>query len=198
MFYFCGHHGADTSSEVLKTLILQIIAKSPDLVGIAYEHFVLKYAAPSLKALRDMLIGSKENLGMLHGIETCRILIDGVDECDEREQRFIIEDLLQLVCAKSTHNCKLLLCSRSIPAISKLLQKKSRSVVDIPLSAERTSINDSIQTLVKKRLRDIEEGHAMFQLDSDTIEELISIILDKADGRRVFILSPVVIDIVKG
>lgn len=191
LFYFCGHHGTGKSSDILKTLILQMIAKNPDLIGIAYEEFVLKYPTPSLKVLRAMLLGTKDNPGMLHGMEVCRIIIDGVDECDDQEQRFIVEDLTQLVSTtKSPYNCKLLLCGRSVPTIFKAIQKKPKSPVVISFSTEYVSVNLSIRTFVEKHLHDIEEGHAAFQLDTQIIEELSEIILDKAEGMLAFSLHP--------
>lgn len=126
---------------------------------------------------------------MLHGMEVCRIVIDGVDECDDQEQRFIVEDLAQLISTnKSPYNCKVLLCSRTVPIIYKTLQKKTKSLVEISFSAEHASVNLSIQTFVKKYLHDIEEGHAAFQLDSKIIEELSEMIIDKAEGMLMLFL----------
>ncbi|RYP76705.1 hypothetical protein DL770_007179 [Monosporascus sp. CRB-9-2] len=182
LFYFCGYHSVDKSSEILKALILQMIEKNTDLIAIAYTDFVLRHPMPSLKVLRAMLIGSTDKPGILHGMSSCRIVIDGIDECDDKEQRFIIEDLVQFVSAnKSSYNCKLLLCSRSVPTISRTLQKKSKALLEISLSTEHTCVNASIQAFIKKRLQDIDEEHPAFQLDSNAMEELSEMILDKAD-----------------
>ncbi len=138
MFYFCKYQQPDDSATILKTLILQLIERNPDSAAVAYADYVTQYPSPILKVLRAMLAGSRDKPGLLHGASPCRIVIDGVDECQESEQSFVVENLLQLVSTNSSsYNCKLLLCSQNVAGISRTLQKKAKALCG-DISDERT------------------------------------------------------------
>ncbi|KAL6812597.1 hypothetical protein V8C40DRAFT_256786 [Trichoderma camerunense] len=193
LFYFCKHHQADTSSKILKMLVLNIIDTNPDLTTMAFTRFVEKHREPSLKVLRAMLVGSEDKQGLLYGIPACRILIDDLDECDPKEQKYIIDDLLQLVSVKpGGRNCKLLICSRDMPEISRTLHKKQRNVSIISLSSEKDSVNQTIQAFVESRLRDLVDEKESFHIGENFAEEIVRIIIDKADG--MFLWARLVLD----
>ncbi|KAI1734594.1 hypothetical protein F4680DRAFT_336723 [Xylaria scruposa] len=191
--YFCKYHQNDTSSQILKTLALKIIETSPDLSTIAFTEFVQKYREPSLKILRTMLAGSRDKPGLLHGIPTCRIVVDGLDECDSKEQKYIVEDLLQLVSAKSSNfNCKLLLSSRDVPEISRVMRKNRRDFGVISLSNESNSLNHTIQVFVESRLKDLVEERESLQIGDKDVEGIVDIMTNKADG--MFLWAKLVLD----
>ncbi|KAI0376508.1 hypothetical protein F5Y04DRAFT_209138 [Hypomontagnella monticulosa] len=193
LFYFCKHQANDTASEILKTMILQLVTQNSDLMAIAYTEYVSKYASPSLKVLRAMMVGSSDRPGMIRSIPSCRIVVDGLDECHDREQNLVIDELTQLISVgKSTHNCKVLLSSRNIPSVSRYLQKKGRKFVEISLSVEHVSVNSAIRAFVHARLDALEEGHPALQLGSHMKEELSQIVIDKADG--MFLWARLVLD----
>ncbi|KAI3318736.1 hypothetical protein HD806DRAFT_510815 [Xylariaceae sp. AK1471] len=191
--YFCKYHQDDTSSRILKTLVLKIIESSPDLSTIAFTEFVQKYSEPSLKVLRTMLTGSGDKPGLLHGIPTCRIVVDGLDECDSEEQKYIVEDLLQLVSVNSKGgNCKLLISSRDVTEISRAVRRKRRDVGVVSLSDERDSLNHTIQMFVESRLRDLMEERESLQISDRVVEDIVDIMTNKADG--MFLWAKLVLD----
>ncbi|PON26980.1 NACHT domain-containing protein [Trichoderma gamsii] len=151
---------------------------NPDLITMAFTGFVEKHREPSLKVLRAMLVGSEEKQGLLYGIPACRILIDGLDECDPKEQKFIVDDLLQLV--------------RDVPEISRVLQKKQRNAGIISLSSEKDSVNQTIQEFVESRLRELVDEKESLQIGEKFAEEIVRIIIDKADG--MFLWARLVLD----
>lgn len=181
--YFCKYHQDDTSSKILKTFVLRIIESSPDLLAMACTEFVQKCHEPSLKVLRAMLTGSGDKPGLLHGTSTCRIVVDGLDECDPKEQRYIIEDLRQLLSVNSKDtNCKLLLSSRDVPEVARAIRKKKRDVGIVSLSNEIDSVNHTIRTFVESRLRDLAEEKESLQIGDNVVEEMVEIMINKAEG----------------
>ncbi|RYC58773.1 hypothetical protein CHU98_g7433 [Xylaria longipes] len=191
--YFCKYHQNDTLSTILKTLVLKIIENDPDLATIAFTEFVEKYREPSLKILRIMLIGSGGKQGLLNGIPICRIVIDGLDECNPKEQKYIVEDLLQFVSVRSgDRNCKLLISSRDVPEISRAVRKKQKAVGLVSLSNEHDSVNHAIQVFVGSRLRELAEEKESLQIGDKVVEEIVRIMIDKADG--MFLWARLVLD----
>ncbi|KAI3329791.1 hypothetical protein F4824DRAFT_372120 [Ustulina deusta] len=191
--YFCKYHQDDTSSQILRTLVLKIIESSPDFSTIVFTEFVQKYREPSLRILQTMLMGSGDKPGLLHGIPACRIVIDGLDECNPKERKCIVEDLLKLVSVNSRGgNCKLLISSRDVPEISLAVQKKRRDVGVISLSNERDSLDHTIQLFVENRLRDFVEERESLQIGHEVVEDIVHIMADKADG--MFLWAKLVLD----
>ncbi|RYP56345.1 hypothetical protein DL769_009929 [Monosporascus sp. CRB-8-3] len=182
IFYFCKYQQSDNSSNILKTLVFQLIARNSDLAAVAYTDYVVHNPSPSLKVLRAMLAGSKEKPGLLHGASPCRIVIDGLDESQESEQSFVVEDLLQLVAVNSSsYNCKLLICSRNVPGISRTLHKKMKHCAEISLSSENSGVNYAIQSFIQIGLRDMEDNLSL-HIGTDVVETLSQIMTDKANG----------------
>lgn len=186
-YYFCKYNQEDTSSKILKTLVLRIIESSPDLSTMAYTDFVQKYHEPSLKILRAMLTGSGDKQGLLHGIPTCRIVVDGLDECDPKEQKYVVEDLVQLLSVNSKDsNCKLLMSSRDVPEIARAIRRKRKSVGVISLSNENDAVNNTIRSFVEYRLRDLAEEKESLQIGDNIVEEMVEIMINKAEGTNLF------------
>jgi hypothetical protein len=184
VFYFCKYQQSNTSSNILKTLVLQLITRNPELAAVAYTDYVVHNPSPSLKALRAMLIGSNEKPGLLHGASRCRIVIDGLDESPESEQVFIVEDLLRLVSVQpSSHNCKLLICSRDVTGVSQTLRKKAKHYKDISLSSNTSGIESAIRLFIQMGLRDIVEDNPSLNTGMTIMETLSKIMNDKANGK---------------
>jgi hypothetical protein len=182
LFYYCGYRQSDTASTVLKTLVLQLIERNPDLAAVAYAKYITQNLTPSLKVLRAMLVGSSANPGLLHGASPCRIIIDGVDECQESEHGYIVEELLQLVSVNpSTFNCKLLVCSRDVLSISQPL-KRAKNHLEIDLTRQHDGVSSAIQLFVEAKLRDLEQVNSSLLVGSEVLETLSQLMADKANG----------------
>ena len=100
-------------------------------------------------------------------------MVDGLDECDPSEQDEIIEDLLRIK-GPVSEACKILLSSRKLPSISKLLQAKPT----LRLDDHAESVNSTISSFVHKRLGSLRQN-----FDSDIVDELESQVIAKANGR---------------
>ncbi|KAI1173029.1 hypothetical protein F4777DRAFT_601066 [Nemania sp. FL0916] len=193
-FYFCKHHQADTLSQILKTLVLNIIKRNSDLTAIAFTEFVEKYHEPSLRTLRMMLIGSRDKPGLLRGIPNCRIIIDGLDGCDPKEQKCIIEDLFQMVSVNSKEtNCKILISSRDVQQeISSALRRKRKGISEVSLSEEHEALDYAIQSFVERRLKDFIEDRVSLQVEQNFVEEILHLMITKANG--MFLWAKLVLD----
>ncbi|KAI1366204.1 hypothetical protein F5Y08DRAFT_302008 [Xylaria arbuscula] len=191
--YFCRYYQNDTLSSILKTLVLKVVESSPDLLTMAYTEFVQKHHKPSIKILRTMLTGSGGKPGLLHGVPTCRIVVDGLDECDAKEQKYIVDDLIRLTSINSKDsNCKMLISSRDVPEISRAIRRKKRDVGVVSLSNEIDPVNDTIRSFAELRLRDLAEEKKSFQIGKDIVEEMVDIIISKAEG--MFLWARLVLD----
>lgn len=129
-----------------------------------------------------MLTGSPDKPGLLQGVSPCRIVIDGLDECEASEQRFVVDDLVQLVSTNSQANCKLLICSRDVPEIGRTLQKKAKRLASISLSKESEFVSNTIQAFAKSRIQELIDEKPSLRVDNSTINEITQVIVEKSDG----------------
>jgi hypothetical protein len=174
---------AETSSRILKSFVLQLINASPDLAAVIHTDYVQTHREPSAKVLKLMLSGTTNNPGLLSGVSPCRIIIDGIDECESQEQKPILQDLLQLVSVSApSNNCKLLVCSRDLPEISRALKNQAKAGGTVPLSEEKNFINQTIQSLARSRLLELSSERETWQLTDELVSELCKLIVEKADG----------------
>lgn len=164
---------------ILKAFVLGLIDNNPDLTAVVFTNFVEKYREPSLKLLRTILTGSSERPGLLQAVSMCRIVIDGLDECESSEQTFIIDNLIQLL---SSSACKLLICSRDVPEIGRALQRKAKLLASISLSNESTSVNNTIHAFAKSKIEDFIDEKPSLRVGSNTVDEMTQIIVDMSDG----------------
>ncbi|KAH6610672.1 hypothetical protein Trco_000692 [Trichoderma cornu-damae] len=190
--YFCKYRENISALAILKTFVLSLVNESPDLTAIAFANYVEKYAKISSKLLRTMLVGSPEKPGLLQGVPVCRIVVDGLDECELPEQKVIINALIQLI---SPGSCKLLICSRDVPEIRRALQRNSRRLATISLSNESALVNNTIHAFAKSKIEELMDDKPMLRDDSDMSDELIQIIVDKSDG--MFLWAKLVLDLAR-
>ncbi|KAL9093837.1 MAG: hypothetical protein Q9165_003760 [Trypethelium subeluteriae] len=183
-YYFFNYREsiADSSSYMLRSLVAQIIQKSPDLVAYVHDEFVSSHFEPSLKALRDLLPR------ILASNSHSYLVIDGIDECDSNNQKFIIDDVLQLLSTDgSSHVCKVLISTRDVPTVTRGLGRKTKLTISLSHADEHQSINNSIQYFIRTRLSQLQED--LDELDPTRVawHDVQRILLQKADGERMFL-----------
>ncbi|MCJ1426374.1 hypothetical protein MMC29_004277 [Sticta canariensis] len=106
-YYFCRFSptGADTCVEVLRAMVAQLVKSQPDMLPHIHQNYVDKALNPSLKVMKELLAQ------VLSGLPSSRIILDGVDECHETQQKEILSTLLPLQ-KNAPNSCKLLISSR--------------------------------------------------------------------------------------
>ena len=143
-YYFCTHSSMtkNTSTRVMRTIVAQLIRSRPDLLPYVHHNYVDKTLNPSSKSVRRLLSE------MLASIECPRIVLDGIDECDEAEQKEIVSVFLELQ-KNAAESCKILFASRNDESdIKSLLQHKT-------LIALKGQTNEAIRLFVNSKVEDI-------------------------------------------
>lgn len=116
LYYFCGKRssGQDTCAIVLRTLAIQLLRQNQDMVALVYQSFVQKMSSCSSVAMKKIL---RE---ILPSVKTARVVIDGIDEFNHQTQQEVLKAMVELQ-KRVGPSCKLLICSRFEPQISRLL-----------------------------------------------------------------------------
>jgi len=168
IFYFCSHHQTSQSQAnvILRSFATQLLAANAELASYILDTFASQALRPTKKHLGVIL----EKL--ITSLSSVRIVVDGLDECAPSEQEGILEDLLRIK-GPVPGACKILLSSRKLPSICKLLQAKPT----LRLDDHAESVNSTIMSFVHQRLGPLRQN-----FDSVKIDELEGEIIAKANG----------------
>ena len=129
---------------MLKALIVQLLRINRDLAPHVLENFAFKGVVPSIMQLKTLLPQ------MLAAVESVRIVVDGLDECDEKDHNPALSILLALA---KTSNCKIVVSSREGGMIAKVLRNKPT----INLKDERLEVEKLITSVVRRGLQEVRE-----------------------------------------
>ncbi|VUC30442.1 unnamed protein product [Clonostachys rosea] len=175
-WYLCSYQDRPNALNILRVLASQIIASNPSFVGDIYDRYVIRIQKPNSKALRSLI------QELIDIIQSCRIVIDGLDECVEMEQKYILEDLFSFVKGPSkTTKAKLLLFSRDIPSISSKMSRSLKGLVKISLSSELTSSNNNITYYVNHEVQNIGEKFTSLNLKQD-LDNISHLLIERSEG----------------
>jgi hypothetical protein len=112
---------------------------------------------------------------MLGAISSTRIVIDGLDECPERDQKAILTELLSAV-KNSATPCKIFISSRAETYISKKLRK--RPTISLTEKTEREKVDKDIQKYVKQSLKGLRES-----FPGTIVDDVERKVVRKANGK---------------
>ena len=168
IYYFYPHRQASStqSSEVLRSLATQLLAKTTSLAPYVLDTFASHGQKPTKKHLGTILEK------MITSLPSLRIVIDGLDECLQDDQDEIMQDLLRIK-GSTPGACKLLLSSRKHRIISKWLHLKPT----IRLDNNTAHINSTISSFIHPRLQTIRD-----RFDPAIVDHLENLLLEKANG----------------
>lgn len=171
IFFFCNSYTdrADLCSQILRTLILELLRSQPQLTSHILEYYARQGRTLSLRQIKKLLPD------LLSAVSSVRIVIDGLDECQEEDQKSILTELLSAV-KTSTSPCKIFVSSRAETFISKALRK--RPTISLTERREREKVDEDIQEYVK---------HSMMALRDtfpDTlVDDVERTVVRKAQGK---------------
>ncbi len=165
MYFFCSRYITSKTlrSEVFRTLISQLLRLNPDLSLHIYDNFIQKGRAPSIVQLRSLL------KHLLLSFPSSRIVIDGLDKCDEADQKFIMVELFKMTALAET-SCKLFLSCRTNVSAPRAMKK----MPVVCLSADRSFLNTDIKTYIKTALAEIQEEGRFQGSNLDDIEDAVT------------------------
>ncbi|KAH8587407.1 hypothetical protein B0O99DRAFT_733524 [Bisporella sp. PMI_857] len=144
-YYICNSYttGRNLVSEILRSLAVQVLKANLDLAPYIFENYANKGLAPSIVRLRRMLHE------ILETVSSARIIIDGLDEYPESDQRQVLTDLFNLGKLPGGQ-CRILFSNREGKQLDKVLSNKPT----ISLKDESSSINEDITAYVQTSLED--------------------------------------------
>lgn len=170
LYFFCNRYitSKKLCSEIFRTLVSQLLHLNSDLSLHIYDQFIQKGRAPSMVQLRILL----EQL--LTSIPSSRIVIDGLDECQEADRKEVMLELFKMTKLAET-SCKLFLSCRDYTSVPRPLKR----MPVVCLTTEKSSVDFQIRIYVKERLAEIQEEEIFQGHNLDDIEESI---MDKTQG----------------
>ena len=181
VFFFCNFRRPDsnTCSQFLKTVTDQIIRQNRDFVDLVYDEYVLQGHTSSVKHLKSLIAT------LLKGLDFVRICVDGLDECDEGEQKGMLSAIRVLFDANSSletstkpGDFKATIFSRATETLTKALKKSNT----INLSQESRSLQQSIKAFVHSEVVDIREQFDNSYVDDDLLDNVEQRIVATAGG----------------
>ena len=168
IYYFCPHHQASQtqSSDVLRSLATQLLARTTSLAPYVLETFASNGQQPTKKNMGIILEK------MITSLPSLRIVFDGLDECLQNDQDEIIQDLLRIK-GSTPGACKLLFSSQKHRSISRRLHLRPT----IRLDDNTENINSTISSFIHPRLQTLRDRFSPAKVD-----HLENFLLEKADG----------------
>ena len=163
-YFLCDSYTEnDRCSVVLRSLALQLVRQHLDLASYVADSYVNKGTNASIAQLKKLLPE------LLAGIPSTFIILDGLDECDERDQKSVLTELVAL----TGPSCKLLVSSRDGIYISKILRKRPT----LSLKDKRKDVDADIRLFVNHSLSELRERFGDTVIDN--VEEQV---VRKAEG----------------
>jgi hypothetical protein len=142
------------------------------------------YRAASRKAMASLLPE------LLNIVGTSRLVIDGIDEWDSKEQQVVLDEILPLATDKtSTHVCKIFISSRDMPTISRMMRLKKKASMVFSLGEEHTFIDQSIQSFISKKMDDYRSSVQDLDPDGSTLAEVRKLLVEKSNGKILYAVS---------
>jgi hypothetical protein len=170
IFFFCNSHTdkEDLCSRVLRTLILELLRSKPHLTSHIFDNYTRQGRTQSLVQIKKLLPD------LLSAVPSTRILIDGLDECQEKDQKAILAELSSAV-KNSTAPCKFFISSRAETYISKILRK--RPTISLTEKKEKEKVDEDIQAYVKHSLMVLRDS-----FPSKLVDDVERTVVRKAHG----------------
>lgn len=152
---------------------MQLLKDNRELYSYVYHQFISKGLNPSATQLKELVGTFTANM------PSVRIIIDGLDEYDEKDQKKVLETLLPL-CNLSTTTCKILISSTDVTQIGRVLRKKT----NICLSEELPAISEAIRSFVHKSLLELQDKFDDIIISENDVADMERTITERSKGTR--------------
>lgn len=184
MSHFCTYAYEESMDydKLLKSLLLQLIRSDKDLIDYVYDMLLRKSKVPSSKVVEALILDSVR-ASSLDPSRTryIHIVIDGLDESDQATQSKVTKLMKRMVSAAFSSGstiCKVMLSSRSSPAITKTAKQSQR----VCLSNENKHLEKAIEAYAGHRLSLLGMELSQLQITPDDISDLSCRIAKRAEG----------------
>jgi hypothetical protein len=164
-YYFCtSQDTGNVSTHILRTIALQLLRQHLDLASLIANEFV--YCGSNCGIAQLKILIPK----LLEIVPHTRIIVDGIDECSDENQKAILRDI-QALCFGPNVQCKILFSSRREVHIREKLTGKLQISLD-----GRREVDLDIRSYVKYNTKKLHTS------DEKLLNRLESILAEKANG----------------
>ena len=170
-YHICNSYtaGKNLLGDILRSVTVQLLRANPELAPHIFDNYANRGLGPSIVRLRRLLPE------LLATITSVRIIIDGLDEYPEPEQRTILIEMIALS-KSSGGQFRVLFSNREGSQINKMLNGKPT----ISLRDESADVDKDIEAYVQASLEDFRP-----KFGDRLIDRIERRIVRKADGRSI-------------
>ena len=180
LYYFChfkfysdSSQDSSISAMILKSLAAQMLRHDRDLAPLIFDTCLSQNLKPSRSQMRQILPI------LISAFQSVRIIIDGLDECDESAQKTILEEILLLPLSKATGRCKVMISSQDVDQIYKSLRTRTT----VSLSEEHKTHHKAIQGFAHSRFSQLIRDLDDISFQGDSVKSIEQALVDKANGK---------------
>nr|KAK5436980.1 hypothetical protein LTR18_009345 [Exophiala xenobiotica] len=162
------------SRSALQALTWQLIQGQPHLCAAVQVDFInqghQKSSKPKIRELLYLAISAYPSV---------RIIIDGLDECDLKQQEEILDEMIAVTKVDTGSSvCKVLISSQDVLKIS----RKLRNRTSIDLSRQQTAVRRAISSFVDAQVAQSPLFKDAGGLDASELERVRQTLVTKAGG----------------
>jgi hypothetical protein len=176
LVYFCSYlsSGPDNCVRVLRSLVGQLLRTNQELASLIFDDYIVQGVTASASLLRKVIPH------LLSTITSTRIIIDGLDEYSEKDQKQVLLDVLPFASSNTTQGiCKILISSRDVRPIFRALSNKPT----LSLAEEDKAIRGAIQSFVHENLLKIQTNLEDVAVEDQLISGIEEKLVLKANGK---------------
>ncbi|KAF6808568.1 zinc finger protein [Colletotrichum musicola] len=201
--HFCSyaHQESLQYERILTSFISQLLQHNnldSDLIGFVYDDCVTGKKVATLKTLETLLITLLQAITPKVGNHlTVRLILDGLDECDQARQGKLLSLIKQIVSIQPKADGPTLSCTTAIKVFvscrdSAYLTLSPKKHPTLSLYTEDRHVKAAINAYAAQKLEEGTEKLADWDFSSDEISRLVSLISEKSDG--MFLWARLVLD----
>jgi len=176
IFYLCNHFSTspNEAGQILRSLVSQLVQQSPDLVPYILDECVSRGVPASGSQLRKMFPK------LLMGFSCLRIIVDGLDEIEESQQRQVLSDLIDFATNPlgPGSSCKILIASRDVAVISRFLSQR----MVLSLGDDLQAFQAAVQPYVHHELSQLRNSLSDIEVEESTMDIIERRLVEKANG----------------
>ncbi|KAL9085448.1 MAG: hypothetical protein Q9165_007598 [Trypethelium subeluteriae] len=153
----------------------QALRAHPEISSWIYDEFIGQNKVPSLAQLRILFPT------LISILPSTRIVLDGLDELEADQYKPVLTEIDSLLRNKQVEagSCKVLISSRDLHPISRVLGRRSQ----ISLSEEHQAVNGAIQQFVEFSIQEIQAANLEeVAVDGDEMTGISRALVEKAEG----------------
>ncbi|KAK3324555.1 hypothetical protein B0T19DRAFT_232555 [Cercophora scortea] len=179
--------------RIIASLICQLLHDNQDAVAYIYGEYILGKKMASNTVLEQVLIALLNTLSIDPSRPMyVRIILDGLDECDEDTQQKLLTTVNRIISTNSSLVvAKVLVSCRDTARLSRSLSKKST----MSLYDETQSLDSAITAYTNQKLLSMKPKFDELGLAGSDVSDIEAKIVQKADG--MFLWARLVLEYLK-